>query len=87
MIVVEFQHEAGRRRAWVTGAGDIYDLGAFVSVLGAEQLVAAVSTKTGVLSPAEAFANAGLLEQICRSEYIDGGLRIEDLTSQTQSAG
>ena len=89
MVVVELQHpDAGRRRAWLKGTGDIYGVGALASVLGVERLVSGEVTKSGVLSPGEAFGDGGLLDDICRSEYVDGGLHLDELTaSPNLSAG
>lgn len=88
MIVVEMQFaKAASRRVWLRGVGDIYDLGALISVLGVERLVADAVTKTGVLGPAEAFGDCGLLEEICSTEYIEGGLQSDELMAWDLPAG
>lgn len=88
MVVVELhQSNARGRRAWLKGIGDIYAVGALLSVLGVERLVSGEVTKSGVLSPGEAFGDCDLLNDICRSEYIDGGVLLDEFTSPNLSAG
>lgn len=79
VITVETDLGTARRRAWVKGVGDIYDLGALISVLGVERLVAGAVMQTGVLGPAEAFGDCGLLEEICQSGFIENGLHVDEL--------
>jgi len=76
-IVVDVQGDADQRRAWVSGVGDIYELGALISVRAAERLSAGKVSAAGVLSPAEAFGESDLLDALLRTDFLRGGLHQE----------
>jgi hypothetical protein len=76
-VVVDVQNRTDEYRGWMSGIGDIYELGALVSVHAAERLAAGEVSAAGVLSPAEAFGASGLLDALLDADFIRGGLREE----------
>jgi NAD(P)-dependent dehydrogenase (short-subunit alcohol dehydrogenase family) len=76
-VVVDMQSCTDAYRGWMSGVGDIYEVGAMVSVQAAERLGAGEVSATGVLSPAEAFGASGLLDALFETHFIRGGLRVE----------
>jgi Saccharopine dehydrogenase NADP binding domain len=76
-IVVDAYSAAGRLRNWISGAGDLYEIGALISVYAAELLAAGRAGGTGVLSPAEAFAETPLLDELLALAFFRGGLQAD----------
>lgn len=76
-VVVDVQSRTDEFRGWMSGIGDIYEVGALVSVQAAERLAAGEVSAAGVLSPAEAFGASGLLDALLDADFIRGGLREE----------
>jgi Saccharopine dehydrogenase NADP binding domain len=76
-IVVDAYTRTDQCRGWISGVGDLYEIGALISVQAAERLAAGEATTTGVLSPAEVFAENGLLDALVAMRFVHGGLHEE----------
>jgi short subunit dehydrogenase-like uncharacterized protein len=76
-IVVDAYSPTDHRRSWIAGAGDLYEIGALVSVEAAERLTTGAARIAGVVSPAEAFPGTELLDALAAMPFIDGGLHAE----------
>ncbi|OBG18653.1 trans-acting enoyl reductase family protein [Mycobacterium sp. 852002-51057_SCH5723018] len=81
-IVVDAYGPTDPRRSWISGVGDIYEIGALVSVEAAERLTAGKAINAGVVSPAEAFPDPELLDALVAMPFIDGGLRTEPMIAE-----
>jgi short subunit dehydrogenase-like uncharacterized protein len=75
--VVDAYTDTDHHRSWIRGAGDLYRIGALVSVQAAELLAAGQAAAAGVVSPAEAFAETGLLDSLMDMQFIQGGLHTQ----------
>jgi hypothetical protein len=75
--VVDAYADADHARSWIRGSGDLYRIGASISVEATERLAAGEWAATGVVSPAEAFAGTGLLDSLLAMQFVDGGLHTE----------
>jgi len=80
-IVVGAHTDADYQRGWISGIGDLYEIGALISVQAAERLTAGEVYAAGVVSPAEAFDEAGLLEALLGMRFIHGGLQTETIVT------
>jgi len=76
-VVVDVQGRTDECRGWISGCGDIYEVGALISVQAAERLAVGEVSAAGVLSPAEAFGESGLLDALLETRFIRGGLHEE----------
>jgi hypothetical protein len=81
-IVVDAYRPTDHRRSWISGIGDIYEIGALVSVEAAERLTAGTASTAGVVSPAEAFPHPELLDALLAMPFIDGGLHTEAVVAE-----
>ena len=75
--VVDAYNGTDHRRSWISGSGDLYRIGAVVSAEAAGLLAAGKGAAAGVVSPAEAFAETGLLDSLLGMSFIEGGLHTE----------
>ncbi|OBI49949.1 hypothetical protein A5707_15795 [Mycobacterium kyorinense] len=76
-VVVDAYTDTDHHRSYCRGAGDLYQIGALISVEAAELLAAGQPPTAGVLSPAEAFAETNLLGSLMGMQFISGGLHTE----------